>query len=498
MAKMMKSSTLRWSFGSIHWSGLKVPPVPSPRGITQAIRLVRSETSNVSIFRAPLSLLRMRFHVVSTPQPSGDTMPRPVTTTRLISSTPAHDWRPTTRNRWTARPRPGRLRQHRAGASAFRVLFKKFCGVADGQNRLRRVVGNFATEFFFKRHHELDGIEAVGAEVVNEARVVDHFFGLNTKVFDHDLLNSLANLTHRSTSCLFPLDPTPRRSEPSWSLNFPSQSRIVLIWPRHSRREPGERRQAPHRQYTGFQIPARRSLPIRWWFGYHTSQALTISLDRPSETAFGPTWGTATGSNHDHSAIDVNRLPGDIGRLVGAEIDCRRSDIFRHSEPRCRDLRKDGIALLVVERVGHRRLDKSRRDAIGGDVALGIFRTQRLDHADQPRLRRRVIALTRIAGDADDGGDRDDAAEPLAHHQPGHCPGQAEGRRQIDLDDLVPVLVAQLHEQIVAGDAGIGDENIDLAHGLFRRRHQRLDLGGVGEIAGQHVNPVAELAGERV
>src|ERR1700736_3124078 len=229
IAKIMKSSTLRWSFGSIHWSGLNVPALPSPRGITQAIRLVRSDTSNVSIFLAPLSLLRMRFQVVSTPQPSGDTMPRPVTTTRLISSTPARDTRPTTRNRWTVRPRPVRLRQHHAGASAFCVLFKKFCGVADGQNRFRGIVGNFATEFFFKRHHKLDGIEAVGAEVVDEARVVDHFFGLNTKVFDHDLLNPLANLTHRSTSCCF-LDPTPGIDIVVDKL--PSQPRINLIWPR--------------------------------------------------------------------------------------------------------------------------------------------------------------------------------------------------------------------------------------------------------------------------
>src|SRR3984885_12186935 len=188
MAKMMKSSTLRWSFGSIHWSGLKVPALPSPRGTTQAIRLVRSDTSKVSILRAPLSLLRMRFQVGSTPQPSGDTMPRPVTTTRLISTTPAHDSRSTTINRWTARPRPIRLRQYRAGASALRVLFEKFCRGADGQNRLCGVVRDFTAEFFFKRHHELDGIEAVRTEVVNEASVVDHFFGFNTKVFDHNLL----------------------------------------------------------------------------------------------------------------------------------------------------------------------------------------------------------------------------------------------------------------------------------------------------------------------
>src|SRR5260370_27901926 len=175
IAKMMKSSTLRWSFGSIHWSGLKVPSLPSPRGTMQAIRLVRSETSKVSIFLAPLWLSRMRLQVGSTPQPSGDTMPRPATTTRLICTTPTRDSRPIKRNRWTVRPRPVRLRQHRAEASAFRGLFNKFFGGTDRQNRLRGIVRHLGTQFFFKRHHQLDGIEAVGGEVINEARVVDHF-----------------------------------------------------------------------------------------------------------------------------------------------------------------------------------------------------------------------------------------------------------------------------------------------------------------------------------
>src|SRR5260370_1360294 len=74
------------------------------------MRLVRSETSNVSTFFAPLSLLRIRFQVGSTPQPSGDTMPRPVTTTRLISGTPAHDSRPPPRDRTPSRPPAACLR----------------------------------------------------------------------------------------------------------------------------------------------------------------------------------------------------------------------------------------------------------------------------------------------------------------------------------------------------------------------------------------------------
>src|SRR3978361_523992 len=115
----------------------------------QAIRLVRSETSNVSILPAPLSLLRIRFQVGSTPQPSGDTMPRPVTTPRLISSTPAHDSPPTTKPPGGRRPRPvRRLCQQRFWASALRVLFEKLRGVADGPDRFRGMLGNFAADTF--------------------------------------------------------------------------------------------------------------------------------------------------------------------------------------------------------------------------------------------------------------------------------------------------------------------------------------------------------------
>ena len=44
---------------------------------------------------------------------------------------------------------------------------------------------------------------AVRAEIIDEAGAVDNLLGFDTKVFDHDLLNPLANLTHRLTSCLF-------------------------------------------------------------------------------------------------------------------------------------------------------------------------------------------------------------------------------------------------------------------------------------------------------
>ena len=72
----------------------------------------RSETSNVSIFRAPLSPRGCASRSASTPQPSGVTMPSPVTTTRLMSKTPAPTYQRPHKQETGGplRPRPVRLR----------------------------------------------------------------------------------------------------------------------------------------------------------------------------------------------------------------------------------------------------------------------------------------------------------------------------------------------------------------------------------------------------
>jgi hypothetical protein len=51
----------------------------------QAIWQAMSETLKRSILAAPLSPLSSRRHVVSTPHPSGVTIPIPVMTTRLMT-----------------------------------------------------------------------------------------------------------------------------------------------------------------------------------------------------------------------------------------------------------------------------------------------------------------------------------------------------------------------------------------------------------------------------
>ncbi len=135
------------------------------------------------------------------------------------------------------------------------------------------------------------------------------------------------------------IGPDPKTIRAIVVVKLSSQSRIVLIWPRHSRQKAtANDGQAPHRQYTGFQIPAMAffACPLVVRLSYFPS------LDYKPQSVLGngpsPRHGAvAAGSNHGHSTIDVNCLPGDIGCFVRAEIDRRRSDILGRSRPRRRN-----------------------------------------------------------------------------------------------------------------------------------------------------------------
>src|ERR1700693_2234716 len=198
----MKSSTLRRSFASIHWSGFKLPPEPSPRGTCAAILQGRSETSKFSIRRVPLLPSSRRAQVRSAPLPSGVTMPMPVTTTRRIRSSERRSQAPSPGRVWPGGQESskyqGRWRAGNACASS-RLLFEKLDGVADGEDGLGGVVRNLATELFLESHDQFDGVEAVGAEIIDEARLLGDLFRVDPEVLDDDFLHPLGNVAHRST-----------------------------------------------------------------------------------------------------------------------------------------------------------------------------------------------------------------------------------------------------------------------------------------------------------
>jgi hypothetical protein len=82
--------------------------------------------------------------------------------------------------------------------SALGVFFEELDRVADGLNRLGRVVGNFAIELLFEGHDEFYRVEAVGAEIVDKMGFVRHLLGRHTQMLDDDLFHPLGMITHCS------------------------------------------------------------------------------------------------------------------------------------------------------------------------------------------------------------------------------------------------------------------------------------------------------------
>src|SRR3546814_14056961 len=68
--------------------------------------------------------------------------------------------------------------------------------VLEGGDLFRRVVGDFDAEFFFERHHQLDDVEAVGAQIVDEARFFGDFVGVDAPMFADNIFNIFGRLAH--------------------------------------------------------------------------------------------------------------------------------------------------------------------------------------------------------------------------------------------------------------------------------------------------------------
>ena len=76
------------------------------------------------------------------------------------------------------------------------MLLDEVDGVADGLDLLGGIVGNLDAEFLFERHHQFDGVEAVGAQIVDELGVFLDLRRFDAQMLDDDLLNALGNVAH--------------------------------------------------------------------------------------------------------------------------------------------------------------------------------------------------------------------------------------------------------------------------------------------------------------
>src|SRR6476660_5451195 len=141
IAYWMKMSIFLTSFFSMNASGSN--PFTSP-----AICVANCDASNLVIRLTPLQPALRACQLASVPIPSDDTRPMPVTTTRrvLVMSL----------------------------LFGLCVRLDVLDGFLHAGDFLGILVGNLDAELLLERHHELDGVERVGAQIVDERRVRCH------------------------------------------------------------------------------------------------------------------------------------------------------------------------------------------------------------------------------------------------------------------------------------------------------------------------------------
>jgi hypothetical protein len=148
---------------------------------------------------APATMLRQ---LVSTSAPTGVTSPKPVTTTRRItanSCVPKAKRLPAL-GRGAAQRQIGRTPAAEAArAGSGLVLLDIVDRVLDGRDLLGGIVRDFDAEFFLESHDELDDVEAVRAEIVDEARLLGHLLAFDAQVLDNNLLHAVSGLAHQYT-----------------------------------------------------------------------------------------------------------------------------------------------------------------------------------------------------------------------------------------------------------------------------------------------------------
>src|ERR1700761_9625098 len=126
--------------------------------------------SKRSLGAMPLPRARMFDQAPATSLPTGETIPRPVMTTR-------------------------RLLNRGSGLALVRIDIVD--RLLDGGDFLGVLVRDFRLEFFLERHHQFHGVQRVGPQIVYERGIIGDFFFFHAQLFGHDLFNLLLNSTHR-------------------------------------------------------------------------------------------------------------------------------------------------------------------------------------------------------------------------------------------------------------------------------------------------------------
>ena len=88
------------------------------------------------------------------------------------------------------------LRSLELSLGSFSCLLDEADRVLNGLDLFSCVIWNFDSEFFFESHNQLNGVEAVCAQIVDEACVFGYFRAVDTEVLNNDFFDAVVNCAH--------------------------------------------------------------------------------------------------------------------------------------------------------------------------------------------------------------------------------------------------------------------------------------------------------------
>src|SRR5438128_6593496 len=242
-----------------------------------------------------------------------------------------------------------------------------------------------------------------------------------------------------------------------------------------------------------------------------------FSIGSPRPAGPQPRDGLQLALLHDHATVDVQRLAGDVARLVRGEEHGSPADVLggllalhrrdvahalvehlarRHALEGGIRLGQVGGELLPEVGPEHTRTDRVHGDAVGRQLLGDDAR-----EGDHAHLRHAVGRHRRRRDRPSDRGDVHDAARLALDEVRRDRLAREKDRLRVDREGAVPVFLGIVRERHArrTGGARVVDEDVDLAERLARAVDHRLDVGGAGDV-GLHREDLAaqalDLAGD--
>ena len=160
--------------------------------------------------------------------------------------------------------------------------------------------------------------------------------------------------------------------------------------------------------------------------------------------------------------------------MYEASSDARNATAPATSSGRANTAQRDvfkGVLLEVVsQNSSHICLNETWCHRIASDVARSEFASDRFGQADQACFGRCIVRLPSLPYLAEDAGDVDNAAPTLFEHGTDDLLRAQVGRGQVGAEDRIPIGTLHAHDELIACDSGVVDEDIDfpkLGNDLF-------------------------------